>query len=83
MGMSRAQIEDELRAILLKIIDVDPEAVTPDANFFQDLEMDSIKAIEAVVAIDKHFKVSLNEDIAQMTTLAKTSEIIFNILDKR
>jgi acyl carrier protein len=83
MEISRSQIENELRDILLKIIDVPSEELTPDAHFFQDLGIDSIKAIEIIVAIDKHFKVSLNDDIGQVTTLAEATEIIFNILEKR
>lgn len=81
--MSRSQIEKELKNILLKIIDVEPEDLKPDVDLFKGLGVDSVKAIEIAVAIDKHFKVSINDDIRQVTTLAETTDIIFKILDKR
>ena len=81
--MTKSQIETELKTLLLKIIDVEPEELKPEAHFFEDLNVDSIKAIEIVVAIDKYFKVSINEeDISKVTTLAKATDIIFNALDK-
>jgi len=82
MEISRLQIEKELKDILLTIIDVVPEDLRSDANLIQDLGVDSIKAIEIVIAIDKHFNVSLNDDISQVTTIAETTDIIFNILNK-
>ena len=82
MEISRLQIEKELKDILLTIIDVVPEDLRSDANLIQDLGVDSIKAIEIVIAIDKHFNVSLNDDISQVTTIAETADIIFNILNK-
>jgi acyl carrier protein len=83
MSMSLPQIQMELKDILLRIIDVDPEDLKSDANFFQDLDVDSIKALEMAIAIDKHFKVSINEELGEMTTLAKTSEVIFRMLNKK
>jgi len=78
MKKTRAQIEEELKKLLLTIIDVEPEQLKPQADFFKDLEVDSIKAIEIVVAIDKHFKISIGEeDIPTITTLEKAVELIY------
>jgi acyl carrier protein len=84
MGMSRSQIEKELKSILLKIIDVEPEELTSNANIFKDLGVDSIKAIEITVAIEKYFKISIGEeDIANITTLSKAAEVIYKVLEKK
>lgn len=78
MAKTREQIQEELKTLLLKIIDVDPDELKPNAHFFKDLGVDSIKAIEMAVGIEKHFKVTIAEDqIANMTTLSRTSEVIF------
>ena len=83
MEITKVQIEEELRTLLLKIIDVDPEELKPQAHFFKDLNVDSIKAIEIAVAIEKHFKVSIKEDeIEQVTTLQKAANIIYSNLTK-
>ena len=81
MKKSKVQIEEELKSLLLKIIDVEPEDLKPNAHFFKDLGVDSIKAIEIAVAIEKHFKVSIPEEsIINVTTLAKAAEVIHQAL---
>lgn len=84
MGMSRSEIEQELKNVLLKIIDAEPEEFKPQAHFFKDLGADSIKAIEITVAIEKHFKIEIKEDdIAGVTTLEKAAEVVHKYLDKK
>jgi acyl carrier protein len=83
MEKSKDQIEKELKNILLRIIDVDPEELKPQAHLFKDLGVDSIKAIEITVAIEKYFKISIpEENIENLTTLRKASEAIHKILEK-
>ena len=83
MKKSRVEIQEELKNLLLKIIDVEPEELKLNAHFFKDLGVDSIKAIEIAVAIEKYFKISIpEEDIANVTTLAKATEAIYKILGK-
>jgi len=84
MGMGRSQIEEELKSVLLKIIDVEAEDLKPEAHFFKDLGVDSIKAIEIIVAIEKHFKIEIKEeDIAGVFTLAKAAEVAQKYLGKK
>ena len=80
MKKNKAQIEKELKNLLLKIIDVEPEELKPQANFSKDLGVDSIKAIEIVVAIDKYFKISIDEkDMPSITTLEKAVDLIYRM----
>ena len=84
MGMSRSQIEEELKNLLLKIIDVEPEDIKPQAHFFKDLGVDSIKAIEITVAIEKHFKISFrDEQVAEITTLGEAVKVVESILKEK
>ena len=47
-----------------------------EKNFFTDLEIDSIKAIEIAVAIEKKFKISVrDEDIPKITTVKEAVEL--------
>ncbi len=77
MGLIKDEIEKELKNVLLKIIDVEPEEMQSSAHFFKDLGVDSIKAIEIIVAIEKHFKITIPEDKAtSVTTIEKAAELI-------
>jgi acyl carrier protein len=84
MEKTKEQIEAELKNLLLKIIDIDPDELKPNAHFFKDLGVDSIKAIEMTVAIEKHFKLSIEEEkIKELTTLSKAADVIFDNLEKK
>jgi acyl carrier protein len=83
MKKTKEQIQEELKNLLLKIIDVEPEELKPNADFFKDLGVDSIKAIEIAVAIEKYFKVPINEDaVGEITTLAKATDAIFGASER-
>ena len=73
-------VEKEIISIISGISGVDEDEITPEKNFFKDLEVDSIKAIEITVAIEKKFKVSVrDEDVPKITTVKEAVELV-NIL---
>lgn len=73
-------VEKEIISIISGISGVDENEITPEKNFFKDLEVDSIKAIEITVAIEKKFKISVrDEDVPKITTVKEAVELV-NIL---
>lgn len=64
--------EEELRVMVSEIIEVPAEKLTLDADFIDDLNVDSLKAIEIVAAFEKKYrKVIPEEDIPNIRTLGK------------
>ena len=62
-------VEKGIISIISEVSGVDEEEINLDANLANDLEIDSIKAIEIIVAIEKKYKVSVrDEEIPQITT---------------
>ncbi|MGE6106422.1 acyl carrier protein [Aeromonas sobria] len=51
--MNRDEIFAQVKAALVNLFEVDEEAVTPEAQLYQDLELDSIDAIDLVVHLQK------------------------------
>jgi acyl carrier protein len=51
--MNRDDIFAQVKATLIDLFEVDEAAVTPDAQLYQDLELDSIDAIDLVVHLQK------------------------------
>lgn len=67
--------------IISDVSGYDKEEITPEANFFKDLEIDSIKAIEITVAIEKKFKISVrDEDVPKLTTVKDAVELVQKLL---
>lgn len=77
-------IEREIVAIISDVSGFEPEEIKPETNFFQDLEIDSIKAIEITVAIEKKFKISVrDEDVPNITTVKQAVELVNNLLNQK
>ena len=76
--------EKEIISIISDVSGFDVEEITPDKNFFKDLEVDSIKAIEITVAIEKKFKISVrDEDVPKITTVSEALKLVNALLDKK
>ncbi len=72
--------EEEVRQMVVEIIEVPVEELTLDADFFKDLGVDSLKAIEIVAAFEKKYRVIIPEnDIPKITTLRQIVEYTKNI----
>ena len=54
--------EEEVKKIIADITEVSEEKLTPDADFFKDLGIDSLKAIEIVAAFEKKYRIIIPEN---------------------
>lgn len=73
-------MEKTIIAIIADISGFDEAEITPEKNFFKDLEVDSIKAIEITVALEKKFKVSVrDEDVPNITTVKEAVELVHKL----
>lgn len=43
----------EVSALLIKLFELDPELITPQARLYEDLDLDSIDAVDRVVNLQK------------------------------
>ena len=77
-------IEKEIVTIISDVSGFDADEIRPDANFYNDLEIDSIKAIEITVAIEKKFKISVrDEDVPNITTVRQAVELVHQLLNQK
>ena len=77
-------VEQEIISIVSDVTGFEPEEITADKNFFEDLEVDSIKAIEIAVAIEKKFKVSVRDDeIPNITTVKHAVDMVNKLLAEK
>ncbi len=58
---------------------VDEDEVRPDSQLTEELDIDSIKAIEIVVAIEKKYRVSIRDDDISSVTIVQD---ILDLTDK-
>ena len=55
-------LENEIRDLVAEVIEVEPEEVTSEADFIEDLGMDSMQALEIMAAIEKRYSIQIPED---------------------
>ena len=78
------QIEKDIIAILSDVSGVDEQEIKPDTDLAKDLEIDSIKAIEITVAIEKKFKISVrDEDVPKIMTLRQSVDLVSQLLGQK
>jgi acyl carrier protein len=69
--------KEELRSLIADTIDVDLAEVTDDADFVNELEVDSLMALEITVRLEKKYGVKIEEaELAEVTTLESTFQLL-------
>ncbi len=60
--MDRQEIEERVRKVLAEQLARDLEEITPEANFEEDLDADSLDLVEAVLALEEEFGIEIPEE---------------------
>ena len=82
--MSINNVEQEIISIISDVSGFEPEEIKSDTNLQSQLDIDSIKAIEITVAIEKKFKISIrDEDIPNIITVKDTIDLAKRMIDKK
>ncbi len=63
--MSEKSIEEKVKDIIVEQLGVNPEQVTPQASFIEDLGADSLDTVELVMAFEEEFSVEVPDDDAE------------------
>ena len=56
---------DKIRAIIMEQLDVEESMVTMDTNMMEDLEADSLDAVEIIMAIEDEFDIEIADEDAE------------------
>ncbi|OMH40103.1 acyl carrier protein [Desulfurobacterium indicum] len=72
-------IEEKVKELIADRLGVDPEEVTPDASFVEDLGADSLDTVELVMALEEEFGIEIpDEDAEKIQTVGDAIEYIKN-----
>jgi len=58
-------ITDKVRDIIVEQLGVNPEQVTPEAKFIEDLGADSLDTVELVMAFEEEFGIDVPDEEAE------------------
>ena len=69
--MSDKSIEEKVKDIIVEQLGVNPEQVTPQASFIEDLGADSLDTVELVMAFEEEFGIEIPDEDAEKITRVK------------
>jgi acyl carrier protein len=70
-------VSQKVKEIIVELLEVDPDIVTPEASFRETLEADSLDLVELLMAFEDEFGASIpDEDVKQITTVGDVIEYI-------
>ncbi len=64
-GTGMASVEDRVKSIIVKQLNVDDAEVTLSTSFVDDLGADSLDQIELVMAFEEEFKINIPDEEAE------------------
>ena len=66
-----SETADRVKKIVVEHLGVEPEKVTPEASFIDDLGADSLDIVELVMAFEEEFNVEIPHDAAEKISTVK------------
>lgn len=76
-ALSDDQIRHEIKNKVAELTERDPAEISDTALFIEDLGVDSLTAIELLVALEKRYKISIpEEEFRKIRNVNETVEIV-------
>ena len=81
--MADNNIEEKVKKIIVEQLTVNPDQVTPDAKFVEDLGADSLDNVELIMALEEEFDIGemSEEDLASIKTVGDLVNYLQSKLD--
>lgn len=84
VALSRSEILEKIQAMMKELFELEPERVQPEAKLIDDLELDSLDAIDLAVKVEESTGLTFDETkIRQMRTISDVIDAIEAIIAAR
>jgi acyl carrier protein len=65
LDSASGQVYEKIKGIIIEILEVDEDKITPDARFREDLEADSLDLVELIMAFEDEFGGRISDEDAR------------------
>jgi acyl carrier protein len=80
--MTREEVFEQVKSILVETLSVDEDKVTPEARFQEDLETDSLDLVELVMTMEDKFGMKISdEEAAGIKTVGDAVDFVMGRLN--
>lgn len=83
MSTDLGQIADpeEMRVFVADVLDVETEDLTDDAHFISELGVDSLMALEVLVALERKYTIKIPEEaVKEISCFADVRDLVYSKL---
>ena len=75
--MDRSAALSTIREVAAEVLSVEPDKVTEDARFKEDLDADSLDLVELVMGLEERFDISVpEEDLENVGTVGQAVDLV-------
>lgn len=68
---------EKLKKVIAEVLNVDPEEITPETTFMDDLGADSLDVFQIIMGIEEEFDIEIPAEKAEkITTVEEAVELI-------
>ena len=79
--MDKNVIFEKIKAALIEDFDLEEERIVPEANLYEDLELDSIDAVDLIVKLKSFLPRNIDpEAFKKMRTLQNVVDGVYNLV---
>ena len=76
-AITAEHIREEVKKLIAEVTEREPEEITDTALFADELGVDSLMAMEVMVAVDKKYKINIpEEEFSTIRTLNDAVEVV-------
>lgn len=81
--IGRDDLDKRIQQVLVEMFELDEAAVTPDASLYEDLDLDSLDAIDLAVKLKTETGIKLTEtEMKSIRTVADISDVVMGNLQE-
>ena len=82
--MERDEALTALREVAVEVLSVEPDVVTDEARFKEDLDADSLDLVELVMGLEERFDISVpEEDLEGVTTVGQAVDLVLGKVEAK
>ena len=82
--MDRTKLFTTISELAVNVLGVEPDAVTEEARFKEELDADSLDLVELVMAIEEEFDITVpEEELEGVTTVGDAVSLVADKLSAR
>ena len=77
--MDRSAALSTIREVAAEVLSVEPDKVTEEARFKEDLDADSLDLVELVMGLEERFDIEVpEEDLEGVTTVGQAVDLVLS-----